>query len=401
MDTSPVVDAQRQRPSLIAVVGGVVAVLCLVGVGRLLFHQVRGRAQASEAPAVTPTAAPGTPSAPTEDAAALLARRPRPLPAPFEKTPFHPWLDAAQADARWWTSPTEGGREAARYGAGRLLPVRKGLGQTTVLLMGVDARPEQDEGPWQTDTLMLLMLDPQTGRAGVLSIPRDLWVPIPGHDTGRINTAAYLGAVYHPPDGGPALAMETVATNFGVPIDHYARVNFQGFVEVVDLIGGIDVHVEQAIDDPYYPELDGETYSHLQIAAGDHHFDGEMALKYVRTRYARSDFDRARRQQQVLRAVLRRVVDLQMLPELAGAAPELYATLQASVQTDMSLDKLLRLATAASRVERDRIRFGVIDASCTRPWVTPHGGQVLLPRWREIRRVRDAVFGSEAPSEAP
>jgi len=275
-----------------------------------------------------------------------------------------------------------------------LPPIRRNLSRTTILLLGSDVRP-QENGPWQTDTIMLLTFDPTIGQAGVLSIPRDLWVAIPGYANGRINTAYYLGDVNHYPGGGPALAMETVRQNLGVAVQHYVRVDFQGFVKLVDLIGGIDVNVEHTIDDPNYPFWgpDGEeVFGRLYIEAGLHHFDGDMALKYARTRYNGGDIDRARRQQQILRAVLKRITDLNLLPQLVDNAPEIYATLQASVQTDMPLDVIVNLGTQAFQVERANIHFRVIDNTCVRPWTTPNGGQVLLPLWDKIRPLRDELW---------
>lgn len=284
-----------------------------------------------------------------------------------------------------------------------LSPIRRSLGRTTILLLGSDVR-EQDDGPGQMDTIMLLTLDPTTGQAGVLSIPRDLWVPIPNHLNGRINTAYYLGDVGDYPGGGPALAMETVRRNLGVAVQHYVRVDFQGFVKLVDLIGGIDINVERAVDDPNYPFWgpDGEeVFGQLTIEAGPQHFGGDMALKYARTRYSTGDIDRTRRQQQILRAVLKRVTDLKLLPELLNNAPEIYATLQASVQTDMPLDVIVKLATQAFQVDRANIRFKVIDNTCVRPWTTPNGGQVLLPLWDKIRPLRDEIFAVSASPASP
>jgi len=280
--------------------------------------------------------------------------------------------------------------ENVTYGFGQLLPTWAGTDRVTVLLLGVDER-SQESGPWRTDTIMLLTLDPTSRQAGVLSIPRDLWVPIPGYSDGRINTAHFLGDLYNYPGGGPALAAETVEYNLGVPIDYTVRVNFQAFVVMVDQIGGIDVYVETTIDDPLYPDHN-YGYDPLHIEAGWHHFDGEMALKYARTRHASSDFDRARRQQQVMMAVLDRVTSYELLPELARTAPELYATLSSSVLTDMALDQMLALGNLAVDVDREAIRFGVIDQTCTLSWVTPEGSQVLVPLRDRMREVRDYVF---------
>lgn len=286
--------------------------------------------------------------------------------------------------------------ENVTYGFGQLLPTWRGTDRVTVLLLGVDERA-QETGPWRTDSIMLLTIEPVSRQAGMLSIPRDLWVPIPGYSDGRINTAHFLGDLYDYPGGGPALAAETVSYNLGVPINYTVRVNFHAFVVLVDQIGGIDVYVEERIDDPLYPD-NHYGYDPLVIEAGWRHFDGEMALKYARTRHTSSDFDRARRQQQVVMAILERVTSYELLPELARSAPQLYETLSSSVETDLALDQILALGNLALDVEPSSIHAGVIDQSCTQPWITPDGAQVLVPIRDRMREVRDYVFAAAPPT---
>jgi LCP family protein required for cell wall assembly len=363
----------KQRPSRVMLISLALCILALVILGNFALHRMKQRAAALE-----------TQSTPVHVT---------PLPLKTTPTPYPDDVNVAAEEDPGAEPPA----------ATPLPPIRRNLARTTILLLGSDVRP-QDNGPWQTDTIMLLTLDPTMGQAGVLSIPRDLWVPIPDHLNGRINTAYYLGDVGDYPGGGPALAIETVRQNLGVAIQHYVRVDFQGFVTLVDLIGGIDINVERAIDDPNYPSLglDGEeVYGQLYIEAGPQHFDGDMALKYARTRYSTGDIDRTRRQQQILSAIFKRVTDLKLLPELLNNASEIYTTLQASVQTDMTLDAIAKLATQALQVDGANIRFRVIDDTCVRPWTTPNGGQVLLPLWDKIRVLRDDVFAVLQPPEAP
>ena len=139
------------------------------------------------------------------------------------------------------------------YEPGKPLPRWEDTERVNILVMGIDQR-EHEQGPWRTDTMLILTIDPVTVSGGMLSIPRDLWVPIPGYEEGRINTAHYLGEFYDYPGGGSALAVKTVQYNFGVPIHYYVRVNFAAFEQLVDLIGGIDVYVEEEIADPIYPD---------------------------------------------------------------------------------------------------------------------------------------------------
>ncbi len=281
----------------------------------------------------------------------------------------------------------------------------KGTDRVNILVLGIDQR-EHEDGPWRTDTMIVLTIDPVTMSGGMLSIPRDLWVDIPGYGRNyRINNAHFLGEVDDYPGGGPALAVKTVEYHLGIPngIHHYVRVNFTAFEQVIDFIGGIDVYVEEEIDDPTYPSSDPADpygYEHLYIPSGKRHFDGALALKYARTRHSSGgDFARAKRLQQVIMAAFEQVTQPGMLPTLAPQAPQMWRTLQDSVKTDpdLTLDKIIALANLASKVDRENIRLGVIDESCTMFYTTPEGWQVEVPLRDRIREVRDSVFTAEIP----
>ncbi len=278
---------------------------------------------------------------------------------------------------------------------GETLPVWTDTDRITVLIMGIDERAQETDY-WRTDTMILATLDPVTMKGGVLSIPRDLWVHIPGYTEERINTAHFLGDAYQHPGGGPALAVETVEYNLGVDIDYYVRFNFQAFIELVDRIGGIDIDVPETIHDTQYPTPD-YGYETFHVDAGPHHFYGEEALKYARTRHTNGgDFDRARRQQQVIKAIFKRVTEANMLPQLAAQAPEMLQILEKSIKIDpkLRLDEIIALANLARRVNLDEdVTFRVIDESCTLFKTTPDQMQILIPLRDEMRRVRDEVFG--------
>jgi LCP family protein required for cell wall assembly len=264
--------------------------------------------------------------------------------------------------------------------------------RVNVLLLGIDQR-EGEEGPWRTDTVLVLTLDPVTMSAGMLSVPRDLWVTIPGYDEqNRINTAHYYGDAYNYPGGGPALARDTVTWNLGIPIHFYARVNFTAFEKVIDEIGGIDLYIKDTIDDPLYPD-EGYGYDPFFIEAGEQHLDGAMALKYARTRATfGGDFDRGRRQQDVILAVRDQVVQLNQLPQLIAKAPVLMDTLGDAIRTDMSLEQALQLAQLASEIDSQRIVTAVIDHNYTSAWETPDGAQVLIANREAMRQLRDLLF---------
>ncbi len=278
-----------------------------------------------------------------------------------------------------------------KYRRGQVLPEWTGKERVNILVMGIDERGFE-KGPWRTDTMMIATVDPVTLQAGVLSIPRDLWVSIPEFKEARINTAHFYGDAYKYPGGGPALAMKTVEVNLGIKPQYYVRINFDGFVRLIDLIGGVDIEVEKPINDPTYPAYDNYGYDPLYIPAGLQHFDGELALKYVRTRHGSSDFSRARRQQQLIRAVLKKLKDPVVLAKLLPKASEIFDIMGNTVQTDLTRDEILALANLALKIEPDTIRFGVIDEKCTSPFVTADGQQVLLPNMEKIREVRNYVF---------
>jgi len=277
---------------------------------------------------------------------------------------------------------------------GEPLPDWQKKERVNILLLGIDEREDQ-YGPWRTDTMIVLTIDPENMTAGMLSIPRDLWVPIPGYSENRINTAHYTGDLKKFPGGGPALATKTVQYNLGIPIHYYVRVNFGGFVEAVDTIGGVEIYVEEEINDPLYPDS-AFGYDPLYIPAGLQHMDGELALKYARTRHSSSDFDRLRRQQQVIMAVRDKVLRFELLPQLLLKLPDLLKTVGDSVQTDLQLDEMLSLVQLASEIDEEHLKTAVIDSSMTVDTITPNGAQVLIPMRDEIRAVVDEIFTEPA-----
>lgn len=267
----------------------------------------------------------------------------------------------------------------------------QGTERVNILLLGIDQRCEET-GPNHTDTMMVVTIDPLGLSAGVLSLPRDLWVEIPGFGTDRINQANYYGEAYEYPGGGPALAVETVESLLGVPIDYYGTVNFDAFVEVVDLLGGIDINAPEAIDDPNYPDR-CYGYDPFQIEAGEHHLDGQQALKYARTRATLGgDVDRAGRQQAVMLALRNKILQLGTLPQLIAQAPLLWNSFQNNVRTNMTLEEALQLGLLVQDIPESSIRTAVIDYNYVYNEVTPDGRAVLVPIRENIRQLRDQLF---------
>ncbi len=284
------------------------------------------------------------------------------------------------------------------------LPQWTGVERVNILLLGIDER-QTEQGPWRTDTMILVTIDPATRSAGMLSIPRDLWVPIPGYNIeSKINTAHFIGDAQNYPGGGPALSMATVQYNLGLPVQYYLRLNFSAFEKLIDLIGGVDIYVEQTIDDPEYPDS-GVGYEPLHIDAGWQRMDGRLALKYARTRHTElGDFDRAQRQQQVILAVRDKVTQADMLPTLIGQIGPLIDTLGESIKTNLTLDQLMRLANLASHIGMENIQSLVIGPSMTLSYLAPTNPPqyVLVPIREEIRKVRDRLLnvGPSLPAGA-
>lgn len=270
-----------------------------------------------------------------------------------------------------------------------------GKERVNVLLMGIDQRQGEKDPGYRTDTMIVLTLDPVTLSAGMLSVPRDLWVPIPGYGNGRINTANQNGDAYGYPGGGPELARKTVQGVLGVPVHYFVRLNFTAFEDLIDRIGGITVEVPKDINDPAYPTEDYGTEV-FSIKAGVHKLDGATALKYARTRHGSSDFDRARRQQQVILAVRDRMKDPQVLAYLAGQAPEVLAKLNQSVKTDMTIDQMMQLGALAQKVDLRNIKSAVLDENYTELALTqtdpPQAVQV--PIRSRIAQLRETFFST-------
>lgn len=269
-----------------------------------------------------------------------------------------------------------------------------------ILVMGIDRREGEDERGYLTDTLLLVGIDPATRSAAMLSIPRDLWVTIPGFDESTINTANRLGDLYDYPGGGPALAVKTVEYNLGVTINYYVRLDFTAFETLIDAIGGIDIVNQTEIADDEYPN-GSYGYDPFYLSEGPHHLNGYDALRYARTRHNSTDIDRARRQQEVVLAVRDRVLDLGMLPGLIAQAPHLFQTLNESIWTNLSLDQMVSLALLAQDIPRENIKNGVIDYTMVTEGRTAEGRDVLIPSRDKIRALRDQLFTNTGGVTAP
>lgn len=266
-----------------------------------------------------------------------------------------------------------------------------GKSRVTCLAMGLDYRDwEAGEKYARTDSMMLLTYDPVTERAGMLSIPRDLWVAIPNHDYGRINTAYFLGEAENLPGGGPQLAMETVELLLGIDIQYYAVISFEGFADFIDSIDKLAINVKERITvDPIGPNNTVTLYPGVQD------LDGATALAYARYRYSEGgDFERAQRQQDVIMALYEQLV--WQLPQLLGNADQLYASMQKALRTNLSFQDVVKLAWTVVDMEEYQILKSVIAP----PYQVEYGKtsdgtqDILIPIPDKIREARDVIFST-------
>jgi len=281
-------------------------------------------------------------------------------------------------------------------------PPWDGASRVTILIIGLDYRDwlaaqesPEIQGPPRSDTMILLTIDPISKTAGMLSIPRDMWVNIPGFGYGKINTAYYLGEAYKLPGVGPGLAIKTVENFIGVPIQYYAQIDFGAFTQMIDEIGGLDIEVSETITlDPI-----GQHNTIYDLPPGNYHFDGAHVLAYARARYTEGgDVDRARSQQQVIFAIRDKILSLGMLPTLVAKAPALYQELSTGIHTNMSLDDAIKLGVLGMQIPQENIKKGVIDYTMMTIGVSPDGLDIFKPIPDKIRELRDEVFGGGALS---
>jgi LCP family protein required for cell wall assembly len=257
------------------------------------------------------------------------------------------------------------------------------LGQDTLViaLLGIDER--QDAGAWRTDSIILAFVQMETKRVSLLSVPRDLWVTIPGHGHNRINLVDSLGERTHHPGGGRGLLDETMRYNLGVPVDHYLRVDFQGFVDIVDTLGGVTVYVEKPLTDEFPDPLSESEWTTLTLTVGWHHMDGRTALKYSRSRMTTDDFDRSRRQQQVLKALWEQAFTTRNLKR----APALWKALDSAFETDIKMVDAVWLASVFQGIDPHSIESKSLGFETARPWTTSQGAKVLLPQTEAIQQI--------------
>ncbi|MBX3051865.1 MAG: LCP family protein [Caldilineaceae bacterium] len=264
-----------------------------------------------------------------------------------------------------------------------------------LLLLGTDRRPA--DASWRTDTIMVVGIDRRYNRAAILSVPRDLYLPIPGYGTARINQVDYLGeAVLGTPGGGPALLSQVIENTLGLATDHWVRVEMDGFEQVVDALGGVTVN----LDCPFYEllyDLDENAWGYFTLPAGEVVLDGESARWFVRLRLLESDFGRARRQRQFLWALREQMLDRNQLLRI----PELWNAFHQTFATDLSLLQMLDLTRFAVSLEPENIRAAAITDKQVDRLITASGADVLVINDpSKIATLIDTIWEGESLSQA-
>jgi len=249
-----------------------------------------------------------------------------------------------------------------------------------ILLIGADTTGTE----YRSDTMIVVSINQTANTVTMLSIPRDLFVFIPKSlkVMGRINTV--INIARNRPEGPIPLLEQTILYNLGIPIHYYARVDFDGFKTIVDALGGIDVPVtctfqDHRLIDPALDPLVEENWELYTLNAGIHHLDGTTALWYARSRQKTGggDFDRARRQQEVLRAIYRKAREQNLLDP--GAVTSLYNQFSSVVDTDMTLGDILQFLPLALNLDELDVRNFRLSPPYTQGWTTPDGSSVQLP----------------------
>jgi LCP family protein required for cell wall assembly len=277
------------------------------------------------------------------------------------------------------------------------LPSWDGGSRVTLLFIGLDERDwEVGQGAPRSDTMILFTIDPISKTAGMLSIPRDMWVNIPGFGYSRINTAYSSGEGNKLPGGGPGLAVKTVEQFIGVPIQYYAQVDFKAFEEAIDAMGGLYLCPEERITiDPIGPKPP------VKMGPECRSYWGYEILGYARNRHTEGgDVDRANRQQKVIMALVDQVFSPQRFPEMVSKAPKIYAEAESGLRTNLTFDDALKLGVLLSQVPRENIKRGVIDFTMvTLDNVTLAGqnANIFKPIPDKIRVLRDEIFSTAGP----
>jgi len=248
-----------------------------------------------------------------------------------------------------------------------LIPLR-----TNIILMGIDDRlPGSAVG--RSDTLLLFTLQPYRRYIGMLSIPRDLWVQIPGYGENRINTAHFFAEAAQQ-GSGPAAVKGAIDANFGVKVHYYLRVRFDNFKQLIDTMGGVEIRLSEPLSG---------------YGAGTHLLNGEQALAFGRDRSGGDDFFRMRNAQILMRSM----ISTALSPRIVTHWPQMVRVTVDTIETDIPVLLWPKFGITFLLAGQEGITMRLLDREMVRPFQTADGAQVLAPRWEAIQPLISEMFG--------
>ncbi len=275
-------------------------------------------------------------------------------------------------------------------------PVQHNPEDFNVVLLGSDRR----EVTFATDVILVASFQPKYNSVSLISIPRTTMAYIPGWQMEKVNKAFQHGQDSYYPGLGPALVKDTLLYNFGIEIDRYMLVDFGQFEEIIDTLGGLSVPVVCAYTDYHLksPELNPnveENWGLYTVPIGVVQMDGDLALWYARSRLKSNDFDRNRRQQEIIRALYGQALQFGWI----GQVPTLYSQVSSSVVTDFTLVDALNLAPQIASLDSARIRSYYIEENVLKRWTNPYGQVMHLPNLPAVYALVDEALGPPPPED--
>lgn len=271
-------------------------------------------------------------------------------------------------------------------------PRPRGLrGVSFVLALGFDNRSDKVTG--RTDTMIIGAFRERDGKVAAFSVPRDLWIEIPELGPARISSVYRIGEVKLGPGRGLPLLRDVLEREFGLRIDHYAGVDLAAFVELVDAVGGIDVDVQCPIVDCFWLEPGASSCTMLDLPAGRQHLDGQTALMFARSRHGRGDRDRTRRQQAVIVAFARKVMDRGL-----RRLPSLWERTQPHLRTDLDFNAAAYYASFALETPLSDIGGFAITKPLVERHITEDNKHVLLLNREAFDDALDKAFETRLPA---
>lgn len=342
--------------------------------------------------AETKPSVPAAPAPTPRPAVAQAASTHTPVPGDAVVTPGPKPTAAAQATAAPQATsqlanvapPNEFNRDV-QIEDGDAPLLKQAPGTLNFLLLGSDAAA--DDRFARTDSIMVASVNTELPSVSVLSFPRDLQVRMPGRQDDRINTVMEFGNALKYPGGGVSYLGAVMRKNFGIQIDHFVRIDFSGFVKVIDALGGVDVLVECELHETFPDRTMPNGRLDLDFYPGKMTLNGKAALGYSRARYSTSDFDRARRQQKVLRAVFSKA----RRANLFQNALPLFASIRENIQTDVGIQDVPAFVDIARRMGDLSIKNRVLTYPALKAFTRRDGAQVLLPNEQTLSYIAEAL----------